>query len=59
MQRYAVSKEKANSAIFLQLELSGLGSLGSDPMGLLRENVRGYESTTVPVPVKSTFERYE
>ncbi|NLY63522.1 MAG: LPS-assembly protein LptD [Alcaligenaceae bacterium] len=59
MQRYAVSKEKANSAIFLQLELSGLGSLGSDPMNLLRENVPGYESTSTPVPVKSTFERYE
>jgi LPS-assembly protein len=59
MQRYAVSREKANTAMFFQLELSGLGSLGTDPMRLLRERIAGYESITPPVPEKTTFERYE
>ena len=59
MQRYAVSKEDANTALFFQLELTGLGSLGTDPMGLLRERVVGYEPVTPPVPEKTIFERYE
>jgi LPS-assembly protein len=59
MQRYAVSKEDVNTAVFFQLELSGLGSLGTDPMRLLRERVIGYEPVTPPIPERTTFERYE
>lgn len=59
MQRYAISKEDVNSAVFFQLELSGLGSLGTDPMRLLQERVTGYQSITPPIPEKTTFERYE
>lgn len=59
MQRYAVSAEKANTAVFLQLELSGLGSLGTDPMRLLSERVVGYQSVATPIPEKTAFERYE
>lgn len=59
MQRYAVSKEEANTALFFQLELSGLGSLGTDPMRLLSDRIAGYRSITPPIPEKTTFERYE
>lgn len=59
MQRYAVSKEDVNTAVFFQLELSGLGSLGTDPMRLLRERVIGYEPVTPPIPERTPFERYE
>lgn len=59
MQRYAVSKENVNTAMFFQLELSGLGSLGTDPMRLLSERIAGYRSITPPVPEKTIFERYE
>lgn len=59
MQRYAVSKEDANSAIFFQLELSGLGSIGTDPMSLLSDRISTYQSVTPPAPAKTTFERYE
>jgi len=59
MQRYAISKEDVNTAMFFQLELSGLGAIGSDPMRLLRERIAGYESVTPPIPEKTTFERYE
>ncbi|WP_353171804.1 LPS-assembly protein LptD [Paracandidimonas soli] len=58
-QRYAVSAKDVNTAFFLQLELTGLGSLGTDPMGLLRERVIGYEPVTHDLPEKTTFERYE
>lgn len=59
VQRYAVSARQSNSAVFLQLELSGLGSLGTDPMSLLRERIVGYEPVTPSLPEKTIFERYE
>lgn len=59
VQRYAVSAKDSNSAVFFQLELSGLGSLGTDPMSLLRERIVGYESVTPPIPDTTIFERYE
>jgi len=58
-QRYAVSATDANSAVFFQLELTGLGSLGTDPMNLLNRSIPGYTSITPPVPAGTTFERYE
>lgn len=58
-QRYAVAREETNSRVYFQLELSGLGALGSDPMSTIRDNIPGYESTEVPMPVRSIFERYE
>lgn len=59
VQRYAVSAEKSNSAVFLQLELHGLGALGTDPMSLLREQVTGYRPVTSPIPKRTVFERYD
>lgn len=59
MQRYAVSAEQVNTAVFFQLELTGLGSLGTDPMSLLTERITGYEPVSPPIPEKTAFERYE
>lgn len=59
VQRYAISAKETNQAVFFQLELSGLGGIGNDPMSLLRDRVVGYQPVTTPVPEKSTFERYE
>ncbi|WP_322996643.1 LPS-assembly protein LptD [Castellaniella sp.] len=59
LQRYAVSTEKANTALFLQLELTGLGTLGTDPMSLLSQRITGYQSVISPTPEKTVFERYE
>ncbi|MBV6273557.1 LPS-assembly protein LptD [Alcaligenaceae bacterium CGII-47] len=59
MQRYAVSTEQVNTAVFLQLELTGLGSLGTDPMSLLSDRITDYEPVSPPIPEKTAFERYE
>ena len=59
LQRYAASAEQSNTAMFLQLELTGLGSLGTDPMSLLTDRVIGYQPITTPTPEKTAFERYE
>lgn len=58
-QRYAVSREKTNTSLFFQLELSGLGAVGSDPLGLLRDSIPGYQTVRDPEPDESSFERYE
>jgi len=58
-QRYAVSARDVNTALFFQLELSGLGSLGTDPMSLLRERVTGYRPVTQTPADATVFERYE
>ena len=59
LQRYSVSLGDKNTAVFLQLELNGLGSLGTDPMSLLTRNISGYQPVNPPIPDKTTFERYE
>lgn len=58
-QRYAVDANDSNTAVFFQLELHGLGSLGTDPMQLLSRSIPGYESITPDTPPATTFERYE
>lgn len=58
-QRYAVSATDVNSAVFFQLELTGLGSLGTDPLKLLSKSIPGYQPTTPPPVPGTTFERYE
>ena len=58
-QRYAVSAAQTNTALFFQLELSGLGALGTDPISLLSRSIPGYQSVTTPTPSSTAFERYE
>lgn len=48
-QRIATATAKANSTIFIQLELNGLSSLGSNPLGALRQNIPGYQPVNDPV----------
>lgn len=58
-QRYAVSASDTNSAVFFQLELNGLGSLGTDPMSLLNKSIPGYQAVSPRPSSGTTFERYE
>lgn len=58
-QRYAIDPTSVNNAIFFQLELSGLGSLGQDPMGMLNRSIPGYQNVAPNIPPVGKFERYE
>jgi LPS-assembly protein len=42
VRRQALTSENASTAFFVQLELSGLGRIGSNPLSLLKRNVQGY-----------------
>ncbi|MFZ5557057.1 MAG: LPS-assembly protein LptD, partial [Pseudomonadota bacterium] len=41
-QRIATSTEDSSNAFFLQLELTGLGKLGTDPVSALRSSIPGF-----------------
>jgi LPS-assembly protein len=58
-QRYAVAKDEATTALFLQLELTGLSRIGSSPFEALRRGVPGYQTINPSAPAGSVFERYE
>lgn len=45
-QRFATSPSQTTSSLFLQLELTGLGRLGSNPLDLLSRKVPGYTPFT-------------
>lgn len=44
-QRLAAITGKPNDTLFLQLELNDFGSIGSNPLGLLRRSIPGYGKT--------------
>lgn len=58
-QRYATSSSQVNTALFFQLELEGLGALGSDPMSLINRSIPGYQPVTPAQQPGTSFERYE
>lgn len=47
-QRIPTATGKATSALFFQLELSGLARLGSNPLDVLRSSIQGYQMINQP-----------
>jgi LPS-assembly protein len=48
--RFSTATQTATTALFFQLELMGLGSLGTDPLDTIRRNVPGYRKLEAPQP---------
>lgn len=45
MQRVSTATADANTALFFQLELGGLASIGQNPLRVIQRNIPGYVST--------------
>jgi len=45
MQRVQTATAQANYALFFQLELGGIASIGSNPLQLINRNIPGYKSS--------------
>ncbi len=45
IQRVSTATANANYAIFFQLELGGLASIGANPLNVIKRNIPGYVST--------------
>lgn len=56
MQRYVTSTDKYDNNFFIQLELNGLGSIGTNPISELQSGIPGYQNAS---PVPSVTGRYE
>ena len=59
LDRTQVSATTATHRLFFQLELSGLGSLGSGSIATVRDNIPGYTAVRQQVVTPSRFENYE
>lgn len=46
--RFATTTDRVTQSLFLQLELNGLASIGSNPVGLLKRSVSGYGKINEP-----------
>jgi LPS-assembly protein len=42
VQRLATKEEQSTDALFFQLELSGMGRIGANPLDVLKQSVPGY-----------------
>lgn len=49
VHRFAINPNDVNTALFFQLQLTGLGGLGSNPDSLIRRSVPGYGVINEPV----------
>lgn len=59
VQRFRTAAGRSTTAFFIQLELKGLGRLGSDPFGILRRNIPGYRLPDDRPESPSRFFGYE
>jgi len=58
LQRYVTGPDLFNTAVFLQLELNGLGGVGNNPFDILRRGIPGYVKVRERLP-DSPFFAYE
>ena len=58
-QRYNTASNKKETSFFFQLELSGLGSIGTSPIRELQRNIAGYQSATAYPERLGQYDYYE
>jgi LPS-assembly protein len=58
-QRYVTSPTEYRTAFFFQIELSGVGRIGSDPFDILRRNIPGYRLPSDRIDTPSRFSGYQ
>lgn len=59
LQRFTTAAFEKTTAFFLQLELRGVGHLGSNPLDILQRNIRGYQSPADRPAEPGRFYGYE
>jgi len=58
-QRFRTSVSESTTALFLQLELTGVGRIGQNPINILQRNIPGYRVPQGPEPPTSRYIGYE
>jgi len=58
-QRFVTAEQTATTTVFVQIELSGLSSVGSSPVESLKRNIPGYQLINTPARTPGQFDYYE
>lgn len=58
-QRYVTSATETNTAIFLQLELNGMGRVGTSPLSVLTRSIPNYQAINQITPLPSKFDNFQ
>jgi len=58
-QQYAANATQRNTTLFFQIELNGLGRVGTDPLAALRRNIPNYQSINQITPLPSKFDNFQ
>lgn len=58
-QRFATATDEFTTAVFLQVELTGLGALGTNALGVLRTGIPGYRAVNTLSPLPALYENYQ
>ena len=58
-QRYTTSSNEDETNFFLQLELTGLGSIGVSPLSELRRNIKAYQTRDTIPGMSDPYDYYE
>jgi LPS-assembly protein len=58
-QRFTTSATERNTALFLQLELNGLGRIGTSPLPVLERGIPNYQMINEIAPLPSRFENFQ
>ncbi len=58
-QRFATASDEFTTAVFLQVELTGLGALGTNALGVLRTGIPGYRAVNTLSPLPALYENYQ
>ncbi len=58
-QRYTTSATEKNTALFFQLELNGLGRIGTSPLSVLQRGIPNYQMINQIAPMPSRFENFQ
>jgi LPS-assembly protein len=58
-QRFATNATERNTALFFQLELNGLGRIGTSPLPVLERGIPNYQMINEITPVPSRFENFQ
>jgi LPS-assembly protein len=59
LQQFAASASKKTSQLYLQIELNGIGRVGTDPLAALRSSIPNYRMINQLTPLPSRFENFQ
>ena len=58
-QRYITGDDRYDTSFYIQLELTGLGSIGTNPLSELRRNIPGYHAASAAPVQTGLYDYYE